>query len=67
MHPIIKKTLLETGLPFREIPKAGGSQIELKGKLVGHVPKNGDAGDRRTVLNVRAQIRRAAKEMKNEK
>lgn len=62
----IKRTLLGTGLPWRTVPGHGHQKIELAGKLVAVVPSTGKQdANRRAVLNVRAQIRRAAKEMKN--
>lgn len=65
MNNLIKRTLLETGLPWRTVPGHGHQKIELAGKLVGVVPSSKQDGDRRATLNVRSQIRRAAKEMKN--
>lgn len=65
MHDIIRRTLLDTGLPWRTVPGHGHQKIELNGKIVGVVPMSKKDGSKRATLNVRAQIRRAAKEMKN--
>lgn len=64
MHQMIRRTLLETGLPWRVVPGKGHQKIELAGRLVGVLHSKSTDSDRRATLNIRAQIRRAAKEMK---
>lgn len=66
MHDIIRRTLLETGLPWRTVPGHGHAKLELDGRLVGVLPhgKGKKDGHHRANLNLRAQIRRAAKEKK---
>lgn len=61
----IKRTLLETGLPWRAAPARGGTlKIFLAGKLVGVTADVSSAKDLRGVRNIQAQIKRTARELK---
>ena len=61
----IRADLDATGLPYALERGTRHLKIKLMGHLVGIIPMKGrdNVGDRRTYLNVRAQIRRKAKEL----
>jgi hypothetical protein len=61
----IRADLDATGLPYALERGSRHLKIKLMGHLVGIIPMKGrdNVGDRRTYLNVRAQIRRKAKEL----
>lgn len=64
LHPILTEALKQSGRTWSIEEGRRGVRILLDGKLVGVCPHNISAdANRRPVLNVRAQIRRAAKEM----
>lgn len=65
---MIEKALKETGLPYEIQRGRKHKHIRLAGKFVGIVPygRMGDA-ESRSAKNVRAQIRRAAKEVRAER
>lgn len=63
----IKRTLLETGLPWRTVRNEGGClKIFLEEKLVGVTANVSNAKDQRAVRNIQAQIKRAARELKGD-
>lgn len=63
----IKRTLLETGLPWRTVQNEGGRlKIFLEEKLVGVTANVSNAKDQRAVRNIQAQIKRAARELKSD-
>lgn len=63
----IKRTLLETGLPWRTVSgRRGNVKIYLKEKLVGVTTNSSNADNIRGVRNVQAQIRPAARELKGD-
>lgn len=61
----LRPTLDETGLPWRAEQGTKHVKIFLRERFVGIVPTNGTSSRRceRGMKNVRAQIRRAAREM----
>ncbi len=66
MRDEVEGWLKETGLPY-SIERGGKhSTIKVNGVLAGIIPGDGKAkaGDGRARLNIRAQIRRAAKGLK---
>jgi hypothetical protein len=65
MHPIIREALDATGLPWQVESGAGHKKIRLAGRVVGVMSYRTNDSDRRATLNVRAQIRRVAKEIRN--
>ncbi len=66
MDKRIQDTLNATGLPWTLANGRKHKQIRLSGKLVGILPTGTSSdADKRVVLNVCAQIRRASKELSN--
>lgn len=63
LDPDIVTALEETGIDYTVERGTRHVHIRLAGRLVGTVGVKSRSADRRAVLNVRAQIRRAAKEM----
>lgn len=62
-NKLIKKALEETGLPWDISPGRRHLHVRLAGKLVGIMPRGSGNESGRAVLNLRSQIRRAAKEV----
>lgn len=64
----IRADLDDTGLPYTIEAGKSHRKIRLAGFLVGILPICGrdNPGDRRSYLNIRAQIRRKAKELTSE-
>lgn len=54
-------TLIATGLPWHAKQGTKHTKIYVRGRLVGIVPQKGSESSGRAMLNVRAQIRRAAR------
>jgi len=64
LDPVIRAELDATGLPWELVPGKRHVHVRLNDKLVGILPRGKhSAADRRPVLNLRSQIRRAAREM----
>lgn len=59
----VKQWLQETGLPYSIETGSRHRKIKLAGRLVGIYPMGGKGTHKRAALNIRAQIRRAAKEI----
>ncbi len=62
----LREELKKTGLTWEIVPGGRGRQIRMCGHLVGVIPNSTKKDDKRAFLNVRAQIRRAAKELARE-
>lgn len=63
MRKDVESWLADTGLPWALEAGARHLKVKLVGRLVGIIPLNGrNEADRRARLNIRAQIRRAARE-----
>lgn len=64
LDPIIRAELEATGLPWDLVPGKRHVHVRLNDKLVGILPRGKQpSADRRPMLNLRSQIRRAAREM----
>lgn len=62
----IEVALEGAGLPWELVDGKKHTQVRLSGRFVGILPKNGKfvGNDRRATLNIAAQIKRAAKELR---
>jgi hypothetical protein len=62
---ILKEALEELDLPYEIVEGTKHHHLRISGRLVCVLPKGKGSADKRQMLNVRARIRRAAKEIKS--